>query len=76
MELKEKIYELVENCSYDAVLYNTLEVLQHSNARKDWWDELSAEEKEKTMASLEQAAKGQTITHENLRGEIWAKFTQ
>jgi hypothetical protein len=76
MGLKEKIHQLIENCSDDAVLYNTLEVLENSTIDKDWWEELPDEEKEKTMASLEQAAKGQTITHENLRGEIWAKFTR
>lgn len=76
MDLKEKIHQLVENCSDDSVLHNTLEVLEQANADKDWWDELTEEQKKKTLASLEQADNGQTITHENLRRQIWAKFTQ
>jgi hypothetical protein len=76
MGLKEKIHQLVENCSDDRVLHNTLEVLEQANADNDWWDELPEEQKKKTLASLEQADNGQTITHENLRRQIWAKFTQ
>ncbi len=76
MGLKEKIHQLVENCSDDRVLHNTLEVLEQANTDKDWWDELPEEQKKKTLASLEQADNGQTITHENLRRQIWAKFTQ
>jgi hypothetical protein len=76
MSLKEKIHQLVENCGDDSVLYNTLEVLEQSTSGKDWWEELSEEEKKKTLASLEQSAQGQTITHENLRSRIWAKFTK
>ena len=76
MSLKEKIHQLVENCSDDTVLHNTLEVLEQGNTDKDWWDELPEEQKKKTLASLEQAANGQTITHETLRRQIWAKFTQ
>ena len=76
MGLKEKIHQLVENCSDDRVLRNTHEVLEQANADKEWWDELAEEQKKKTLASLEQADNGQTITHENLRRQIWAKFTQ
>jgi hypothetical protein len=76
MSIKEKIHQLVENCSDDTILYNTLEVLEQSHSGKDWWEELSAEEKKKTLASIEQAAKGQTIAHENLRSQIWAKLTK
>ena len=76
MGLKEKIHQLVENCSDDRVLHNTLEVLEQSNSGKDWWEELPEEEKKKTLASLEQSANGQTIAHENLRSQIWAKFTK
>jgi hypothetical protein len=76
MSLKEKIHQLVENCADDSVLYNTLEVLEQSTACKDWWEELPEDEKKKTLASLDQSAQGQTITHENLRSRIWAKFTK
>jgi hypothetical protein len=67
---------LVENCGDDRVLYNTLEVLEQSVTDKDWWEELPEEEKKKTLASLDQSDKGQSITHENLRSRVWAKFTK
>ena len=76
MSLKEKIHQLVDNCGDDQVLYNTLEVLEQSTSGKDWWEELPEEEKKKTLASLNQLAQGQTITHENLSSRIWAKFTK
>ncbi len=76
MSLKEKIHQLVDNCGDDQVLYNTLEVLEQSTSGKDWWEELPEEEKIKTLASLNQLAPGQTITHENLSSRIWAKFTK
>ena len=76
MSLKEKIHQLVENCGDDSVLYKTLELLEQSADSKDWWEELPEEEKKKTLASLDQSARGQTITHENLRSRIWAKFTK
>ena len=58
MSLKEKIHQLVENCSDDTVLHNTLEVLEQSTMGKDWWDELPEEEKKKTLASLSQLQTG------------------
>ena len=76
MSLKEKIHQLVEDCGDDNVLYNTLEVLEQSAGIKDWWEELPEEEKKKTLASLNQSVQGQTITHENLRRRVWAKFTK
>lgn len=76
MSLKEKIHQLVDNCGDDSVLYTTLEVLEQSSDGKDWWDELPEEEKKKTQASLKQSVLGQSITHENLRSRIWAKFTK
>ena len=76
MGVKEKIHQLIDTCSDDAVLNTTLEMLEQNKAGTDWWDELNEEQKKKTLASLEQAANGQTITHEMLRGKIWAKFTQ
>lgn len=76
MSLKEKIHQLVENCGDDRVLYNTLEVLEKSTTDIDWWEELPEEEKKKTLASLNQSARNQTTTHENLSSRIWAKFTK
>ncbi len=76
MSLKEKIHQLVENCGDDRVLYNTLEVLEKSTTDIDWWEELPDEEKRKTLASLDQSDRNQTITHENLKSRIWAKFTK
>ena len=76
MSLKEKIHQLVENCGDDRILYNMLEVLEKSTTEIDWWEELPEEEKKKTLASLNQSARNQTTTHENLTSRIWAKFTK
>jgi hypothetical protein len=75
MGVKEKIHQLIDTCSDDAVLNSALEMLEQNKASADWWDELNEEQKKKTLASLEQGVNGQTITHEMLRSKIWAKFT-
>ena len=76
MSIKEKIHQLIDTCVDDTVLYNTLEMLEQSKTNADWWNELSEEQRKKTLSSLEQAVTGQTVTHDILRGKIWAKFSQ
>lgn len=76
MSLKDTIHQLVEECNDETVLSNTIEILEQSKNRQDWWQELSEEQRQLTLTSLEQSANDETVSHEILRGKIWAKFSK
>lgn len=76
MSLKDTIHQLVEECNDETVLSNTIEILEQSKNKQDWWQDLSEEQKQLTLISLEQSANDETVSHETLRDKIWAKFSK
>lgn len=76
MVSKEKIRKLVDACDDDNALQEIESVLQQTMNGQDWWQLLPDAEKEKTLASLEQLANGQTLSHQQVMERIWAKFTK
>jgi hypothetical protein len=73
--LKQKLHLLVDNCNDEYLLEEAKAVLESNNSGKDWWDELSDEEKEEFLEGEEEHEKGHSVTHHRLMHQFgeWRK---
>jgi hypothetical protein len=74
-ELKQKLHLLIDNCNDEYLLEEAKAVLESNNSGKDWWDELSEEEKEEFLEGEEEHEKGHSVTHHRLMHQFgeWRK---
>ena len=63
--LKKELHQLIDNCNNEMLLAEAKELLQSSDA-KDWWDELTEEDKSLVLESEAQYQKGNFISHKDL----------
>ncbi|MBS1620703.1 MAG: hypothetical protein JSS80_03630 [Bacteroidetes bacterium] len=70
--IKKELHQLVDKCDNEMLLEEAKVLLQDG---KDWWDELTDEDKNLIMESEAQYGKGDFISHEELmkRFEEWKK---
>ena len=71
---KEKIHQLVDSCQDDFLLEEAKAILETSQDR-DWWDDLSTDEKNLLKESELQYERKEFVTHTELlkRYEEWKK---
>ena len=74
-ELKQKLHLLVDNCNDEYLLEEAKVVLESDKTGKDWWDELSEEDKEQFLEGEEEHEQGHPITHNRLMHQFgeWKK---
>ena len=74
-DLKQKLHLLIDNCNDEYLLEEAKAVLESSTTGKDWWDELSDEEKEEFLEGEEEHEKGHSVTHHRLMHQFgeWKK---
>lgn len=70
--IKHIIHQLIDQIEDEQLLQAYLKVLESSMQvqKKDWWDEISAEERAEIEEGLSQADRGETVPHE----EVMAKY--
>lgn len=73
-ELKSFLHQLIEGTSDDNTLKKVFHLL--TEVQNDWWNELSESEKEKTLQSISQANKGETLSHKNVTQQLSKEFPQ
>ena len=68
---KLELMQLLLNTSKESILMKIKRIYQEEE--KDWWAELSSEEKEEIEEGLLQAEKGEVTTHESVmkRFDAW-----
>ena len=73
--LRQKLHALVDNCKDEYLLEEAKAVLESSTTGKDWWDELSDEEKEEFLEGEEEHEQGHSRTHNRLMHQFgeWKK---
>ena len=73
-ELKKELHQLIDNCDNEVLLAEAKELLQSADV-KDWWDELTEEDKNLVMESESEYEKGNFINHAELmqQFEEWKK---
>lgn len=72
LTLKHTLHQLIDKIEDEALLQAYLKVLESSIQvqTKDWWDEISAEERAETEEGLGQADRAETVPHK----EVMAKY--
>ena len=72
--LKKELHQLIDNCDNEVLLAEAKELLQSADV-KDWWDELTEEDKNLVMESESEYEKGNFINHAELmqQFEEWKK---
>ncbi len=72
--IKDELHQLVNNCDNELLLEEAKAILQN-NVVKDWWDELTDEDKDSLVESEKQYENGEFITHAALMHEFeaWKK---
>ena len=72
--LKKELHQLIDNCNNEVLLAEAKELLQSADV-KDWWDELTEEDKNLVMESESEYEKGNFINHTELmqQFEEWKK---
>ena len=72
--LKKELHLLIDNCNNEVLLAEAKELLQSADV-KDWWNELTDEDKNLVMESEAEYEKGNFINHAELmqQFEEWKK---
>ncbi len=71
---KKELHQLIDDCDNEILLAEVKEILL-STSVEDWWDELTAEDKNLVMESEFQYKHGEFVSHNNLmqQFEEWKK---
>lgn len=71
---KKELHQLIDNCDNEILLSEVKEILL-STSVKDWWDDLTPEDKNLVMESEVQYKQGEFVSHDNLmqQFEEWKK---
>lgn len=54
MGLKEKLHHLIDSCNDEEILQDTVQLLEQSLDKCDWWNLLSNEQKNITLKAIEE----------------------
>jgi hypothetical protein len=74
-ELKQKLHLLIDNCEDPYLLEEAKAVLESDQSGKDWWNELSEEDKTEFLESEEEHEDGHSKVHSRLMHQFgeWKK---
>ena len=74
-DIKNELHKLVDNCENALLLVETKNLLESESKVKDWWDELTEEDRNLVMESEAEYEKGNVISNEDLmkQFEEWKK---
>ncbi len=74
-DIKNELHKLVDNCDNELLLVETKNLLESESKVKDWWDELTEEDKNLVMESEAEYEKSNFISNEDLmkQFEEWKK---
>ena len=74
-DLKPKLHALIDQCTDESLLEEAKAVLESSETGKEFWDELSEEDKDSFLGGEEEHEKGHSITHTRLMHQFgeWKK---
>jgi hypothetical protein len=70
--LKQKLHLLVDNCNDEFLLEEAKAVLESDQTGKDFFDELSDEDKDSFLEGEEEHEQGHSITHNRLMHQFGA----
>ena len=73
--IKQELHQLIDKCDNELLLEEAKAILETDKVVKDWWDELTEEDKNLVMESEVSYGKGNFISHKQLmqQFEAWKK---
>jgi hypothetical protein len=71
-DIKNELHKLIDNCDNEMLLSEAKELLESDKEIKDWWDELTEEDKNLVMESEAEYEKGNFISHKDLMQQFEA----
>ena len=74
-DIKTELHKLIDSCDNELLLQETKNLLQSDSEIKDWWDELTEEDKNLVLESEAAYEKGNFISNTELmqQFEEWKK---
>ena len=74
-DIKNVLHKLIDDCDNEMLLSEAKTLLESNKQIKDWWDELTDEDKNLVMESEAEYEKGNFISHKELmqQFEIWKR---
>jgi hypothetical protein len=74
-EIKNELHKLIDNCDNELLLSEAKTLLESNKETKDWWDELTDEDKNLVMESEAEYEKGNFVSNNELmqQFEAWKK---
>ena len=68
-EIKNELHKLIDNCDNELLLSEAKSLFE-SKEIKDWWNELSEEDKNLVLESEAEYEKGNFISHQKLMQQL------
>ena len=77
-DIKNQLHKLIDNCDNELLLSEAKALLESGKEVKDWWDELTDEDKNLVMESEAEYEKGNFISHAELmkQFESWKNLPE
>jgi hypothetical protein len=74
-DIKNELHKLIDDCDNELLLSEAKTLLESNKEIKDWWDELTEEDKNLLMESEAEYEKGNFISNNELmqQFEAWKK---
>jgi predicted RNA-binding protein with EMAP domain len=72
--LKQELHNLINLTDDLDVLTKLKEIFPQETNKKDWWDELSEQQKENIKIGIDQLDRGEGIPHEVVMTKMRAKY--
>jgi len=74
-EIKNELHKLIDDCDNELLLSEAKNLLESNKEIKDWWDELTEEDKNLVLESEAEYEKGNFISNNELmqQFEAWKK---
>ena len=69
-DIKNQLHKLIDNCDNELLLSEAKALLESGKEVKDWWDELTDEDKNLVMESEAEYEKGNFISHDELMQQL------
>jgi len=70
-DIKQELHHLIDNCGNELLLLEAKSILENDDI-KDWWDELTEEDKNLVAESETQYGKGEFTSHADLMKQFEA----
>lgn len=71
-DIKNELHKLIDNCDNELLLIETKKLLEEGSEVKDWWDELTEEDRNILLESEAEYEKGNFISNKELMRQFEA----